>query len=59
MIHTGSKLNRTVKILKQMECNEIFAFITHNLIDKQSFPQVERMAFTELITTNTISSVRN
>lgn len=57
MIHTGSKLIETVKQIKQMGGNEIFAFITHNLLYPQSFQNIERLAISELITTNTISNV--
>ena len=57
MIHTGTKLNATVKQLRQMGCNQIFAFITHNLLYPQSFQNIEKLNINELITTNTISSV--
>lgn len=57
MIHTGSKLTASVREVSQMGGNQIFAFITHNLLYQQSFQNIERLPLTELITTNTISNV--
>jgi ribose-phosphate pyrophosphokinase len=57
MIHTGSKLTATVRRLRKMGCNQIFAFITHNLMSSQSFQNIEKLQVNEVITTNTISSV--
>ena len=57
MIHTGTKLTNTVKLLRQMECGEIVAFITHNLLYAQSFQNIEKLPINELVTTNTISNV--
>jgi phosphoribosylpyrophosphate synthetase len=59
MIHTGNKLITAVNHLKLLGANEIYAFITHNLLYPQSFQNIEKLNITELITTNTISTVRN
>jgi ribose-phosphate pyrophosphokinase len=57
MIHSGTKLTETIKEVKQMGANEIFAYITHNLLTQQSFQNIDNLPLSELITTNTISNV--
>jgi phosphoribosylpyrophosphate synthetase len=57
MIHTGAKLASAANQIKQMGANEIYSFITHNLLFQQSFQKVDKLPLNELITTNTISNV--
>ena len=57
MIHTGTKLISAVLQLKQMGANEVYGFITHNLLYPQSFQNIEKLNISGLITTNTISNV--
>lgn len=59
MIHTGSKLNNCVKEVRKTGKNNIYAFITHNLLTPKSFEEVEKLSISELVTTNTISNVFN
>ncbi len=57
MIHTGTKLTESIKLIRQMGGKNIYAYITHNLLNIQSFGKIEKLSIQELITTNTIANV--
>ena len=57
MIHSGSTLAKTTKVMDSFGAANIYSFITHNLLYQQSFQKVENLPIAELVTTNTLTSV--
>jgi ribose-phosphate pyrophosphokinase len=57
MVHSGKTLANTTRVLNGLGAANIYAFVTHNMLNQQSFQKVENLPIVELVTTNTISNV--
>jgi phosphoribosylpyrophosphate synthetase len=57
MVETGKTLSNTTKILYNLGAANIYAFVTHNLLNQASFQKVENLPIVELVTTNTVTNV--
>ena len=43
--------------MRENGANDVYAFVTHNLLDRRSFQAIELLPINELVTTNTIINV--
>ena len=57
IVHTASKITRATKFAKDAGANGIYAFVTHNLLNRKSFQAIEQLPLNELVTTNSVANV--
>lgn len=59
IVHTATKITRSTRFAKEAGANGIYAFVTHNLLNRKSFQAIELLPLNELVTTNSIANVFN
>jgi ribose-phosphate pyrophosphokinase len=57
IVHTATKITRATKFAKDSGANGIYAFVTHNLLNRKSFQAIELLPINELVTTNSVANV--